>query len=326
MSSKIGGSGYVSIAQTLQAQANKRKRKQASKEVIATSNKVVETTANVVKRSSFTKSPENRLLSSIQYQSKIEWVEPSLPSSVSTQDLPDFTKQTSGKENATDFNSFSELDLLPESGSFLLTPSVVTPAVSSSPMKTPVKKAKTGKEEVPSESPPLKSPMGYHYGDYYEKEAVGKVNKIVKKFKGKSTHTLASPSAKKDAHLIVSHYSTLKASQKVSLPSPDKATITMTEKDRFVVKREKEGTEREFGVHRQAGEDGEGHARLYPAKGSGFISLSGSELFDQFQEFKPTRSSGPSSIPFLRQVSSNLERSRSISPDDLPPPLPSEVE
>lgn len=322
MSSKIGG--YVPIMQMLQDRANKKKRKQASQEVIATSDKVVETTANVVKRSSFTKSPENRLLNPIQQQSKIEWVEPSLPSNVSVNDPPDFTKQTSEKENTTDFNSFSELDLRPEAESFLLPPSVAP--VSSSPMKTPVKKEKPAKEEAPFESPPLKSPMGYHYSDYYDKEAVGKVSKMVKKFKGKSTHTLASPSSKKDAHLIMSHYSTLKDSREVSLPSPEKATITMIEKDRFVVKRENKGIEREFGVHRQTGEDGEGHARLYPTKGSGFISLSGSELFDQFQEFKPSRASGPSPVPFLRRVSESLERSRSVSPEDLPPPLPSEVE
>lgn len=322
MTTKIGG--YVPIAEMLQAQANKRKRKkEASKEFVETSQKVVKT-AKTVKTPSFTQSPENRTLASIQPQSKIEWSETSLPSSVSVNDQPTcLMRQTSEKENAADFNSFSELELVPDAGSFLLPPSVapVPSSTSSSPLKTPTK----GKPaEVPFESPPLKSPMQYHYSSYFDSESLGKVNKAVKKFKGKTTHTLASPSAKKDAHLIMDHYAALKKDKEVSLPSPDKATITMVEKDRFVVKRKKEGKEREFGVHRQADSDS---ARLYPSKGSGFISISGSQLFDQFQEFKSNRASGPSPISFLEQVSNSVkERSGSVSPEDLPPPLPSEEE
>lgn len=128
-------------------------------------------------------------------------------------------------------------------------------------------------------SPNAPKPVNeYHYVDNFGDLS----NRKVRKFKGKSRHTMVEPgSAKKQAEKLTDPdvYKYLsRASHRVAKGKPpayklklDDLEITVPEEDKIVVTNPKKGTKRKFGIHRQP--DGPNKS-LYPIDGDGFYPTS----------------------------------------------------
>ena len=154
------------------------------------------------------------------------------------------------------------------------------------------------------------SPSKLHNEDYL-KEQVKSENwgSIRNYLQNKPVHTVVPGSAEKDKAELRANREKLRLKSHQPNPSPIKendVTIKVLNPKRFKVIRTKPDsgvtTKREFGVH-----DHEAGSTLYPASGTGFVTLPGLELADRLEEARQQKIS-ESLTSFLRNNPSPVPR------------------